>query len=146
MNSDDEQIDDIEEPEVRQEKDDEVPQQIEPQAAAEPEERAGDGEANARGDPPHNERYQLRDRGTLTFPQRYRDYLYNMFLAETQEPPSYKQAMQSADTKKWEKAMNKEVKSLAENNVWELVKKPAGASVIDCKWTSSLSDEMRMAT
>ena len=48
-----------------------------------------------------------------------------------QEPTSYEEAMQK---KEWLEAMTKEYQSIMKNNVWGIVPKPEGKSVVSSKW------------
>jgi hypothetical protein len=65
-----------------------------------------------------------------------------MFLQEhedgiglTEEDPiNFSQAMQSSNSLKWVDAMKDEMKSMADNDVWDLVKLPEGKKPIGCKW------------
>jgi len=50
------------------------------------------------------------------------------------EPRTYRQAQQSPDWPEWRKAMDKELQSLEENDVWEVVPRPANRRVVACKW------------
>ena len=54
------------------------------------------------------------------------------------DPKTYEEAMASPDKKMWIEAMNEEMKSLKENNTWELVEVPQSerkdVHVIGCKW------------
>lgn len=50
------------------------------------------------------------------------------------EPATVDEAMSSPDKEKWKQAMDKEMKSIAVNNVWQLVKLPEGKKAIGCKW------------
>lgn len=47
---------------------------------------------------------------------------------------SYATAMQSVNRDEWKNAMDDEMKSLADNNTWELVSIPEGRKVIDNRW------------
>lgn len=42
--------------------------------------------------------------------------------------------MNGEDSKKWLDAMNDELKSMKDNEVWGLVELPMGLSAIGCKW------------
>ena len=42
--------------------------------------------------------------------------------------------MSSPEKEKWKEAMQKEMKSIDTNKVWELVKLPKGKKTIGCKW------------
>jgi hypothetical protein len=54
------------------------------------------------------------------------------------DPKTYEEAMSLPDKKKWKEAMDEEIKSLKENNTWELVdtseKQRKDVHVIGCKW------------
>ncbi|KAJ4713080.1 Retrovirus-related Pol polyprotein from transposon TNT 1-94 [Melia azedarach] len=43
-------------------------------------------------------------------------------------------AIESSNSQKWIDAMNKEIKSIKDNDVWDLVSLPEGAKPIGCKW------------
>ena len=49
-------------------------------------------------------------------------------------PMSYQEAAVGPDKEKWEVAMNTEMASLKENNVWDLVEPPVGQKIVGCKW------------
>ena len=51
-----------------------------------------------------------------------------------EDPINFSQAMQSSNSQKWIDAMNDEMKSMADNDVWDLVKLLEGARPISCKW------------
>jgi hypothetical protein len=50
------------------------------------------------------------------------------------EPTSLQEARRSPDKGKWQIAMEKEMKSLKDNDVWDLVEKPEGRKVVGSKW------------
>ena len=50
------------------------------------------------------------------------------------DPINFCQAMESSNSQKWIDAMNEEIKSMKDNNVWDLIPLPKGAKPIDCKW------------
>ena len=50
------------------------------------------------------------------------------------EPTSFEEATNSPEKAKWNEAMGKEMKSLIDNNVWELTTLPPTKKVIGCKW------------
>ncbi|KAL9273839.1 Retrovirus-related Pol polyprotein from transposon TNT 1-94-like protein, partial [Drosera capensis] len=52
---------------------------------------------------------------------------YIVFLQEHE-------AMESSKSQKWIDAMNDEIKSMSDNDVWELVSLPEGVKPIGCKW------------
>ncbi|UYV60463.1 hypothetical protein LAZ67_1001224, partial [Cordylochernes scorpioides] len=76
--------------------------------------------------------YNLRDRSNISKPQRYIDAEIN--IAEGLEPKTYKEAMDSPNAQFWKEAMNEEINSLTENDVYECTTLPPGQKPIDCKW------------
>jgi transposase InsO family protein len=50
------------------------------------------------------------------------------------DPISFHQAIESSNSQKWIYAMNEEIKSMKDNNVWDLVPLPEGVKPIGCKW------------
>ena len=64
-------------------------------------------------------------------PVRYEDYA---MFADYSEHNSYTEAIQSENSHEWQLAMDDELKSLYENNTWELVVKPDDKIVIDNRW------------
>ncbi|UYV60529.1 hypothetical protein LAZ67_1001422 [Cordylochernes scorpioides] len=76
--------------------------------------------------------YNLRDRSNISKPQRYIDAEIN--IAEGLEPKTYKEAMDSPNAQFWKEAMNEEMNSLTENDVYECTTLPLGQKPIDCKW------------
>ena len=51
-----------------------------------------------------------------------------------QSPVSYKEATTGPDKRKWKSAMETEMTSLRENNVWDLLKLPQGKKTVGSKW------------
>ena len=51
-----------------------------------------------------------------------------------EDPVSFSQAINSDKSDKWINAMKEELKSMAENNVWDLVELPEGSKRVGCKW------------
>ena len=54
-------------------------------------------------------------------------------LAED-DPINLQQALQSSNSHKWIDAMKDEMKSMEDNDVWDLVELPKGSKPIGCKW------------
>ena len=50
------------------------------------------------------------------------------------EPTSFEEATTSPDSSKWREAMETEMRSLNDNDIWELVKSPAERKVVGSKW------------
>jgi len=58
---------------------------------------------------------------------------------DTTIPSTYKQAVNSSECAQWKEAMNSELCSLANHNVWEIVDRPKCHKVIKSKWVFSKS-------
>ncbi|XP_071916233.1 uncharacterized protein [Coffea arabica] len=66
---------------------------------------------------------------------------YIIFLQEHEDdsglmeddPINFRQAMKSSNSQKWIDVMNEEIKSMKDNDVWDLVPLPEGAKPIGCK-------------
>ena len=50
------------------------------------------------------------------------------------DPMSFSQAKQIVNSHKWIEAMKDEMKSMKDNDVWDLIELPKGAKLIGCKW------------
>ncbi|RWR92156.1 Gag-protease-integrase-RT-RNaseH polyprotein [Cinnamomum micranthum f. kanehirae] len=64
---------------------------------------------------------------------------YILYQIESEEwtikdPVSYKQAIKDVNSSKWIDAMKDELKSMDENQVWEVVQLPPGHKPVGCKW------------
>ena len=55
-------------------------------------------------------------------------------IGKMEDPTSYKEAIKSMNSSKWQLAMEDELKSMGSNNVWDLVEIPNGAKRVGCKW------------
>ena len=58
----------------------------------------------------------------------------DILLLDNDEPLTYKEAMMGPDSEKWLGAMESEIESMHDNQVWNLVDPIEGARPIDCKW------------
>ena len=69
-------------------------------------------------------------------PQRSERFrrVHDVLLLESDEPATYVEAVVSPDSEAWLEAMRSELKSMDENQVWDLVDPPPGATTIGCKW------------
>lgn len=54
------------------------------------------------------------------------------------EPTTFNEAMNSSDSDNWMAAVEDELKSLEENQTWDIVNKPNNCNVIGCKWVFKL--------
>lgn len=52
----------------------------------------------------------------------------------TEDPQSFKEAMDGEEKKEWLEAMQEEMDSMYRNKVWKLVKRPADKNIVSCKW------------
>ena len=83
----------------------------------------------------------VRRSGRNTHAPSYLDDYY-VFLGEVhskisnlvEDPKSYKEATNCAQSKLWVEAMREELNSMRKNNVWELVNLPNNRKPIGCKW------------
>ena len=50
------------------------------------------------------------------------------------DPINFHQVEQSSNFQKWIDAMKDEMKSIKDNNIWDLIKLPKGVKHIGCKW------------
>jgi len=58
----------------------------------------------------------------------------NSSVLTVEEPKSYRQAKVSPHWSDWKKAMDEELKSLEENDVWDVIPKPAGRKIVASRW------------
>lgn len=56
------------------------------------------------------------------------------------EPNSYDDAINCKDSMSWKAALDDEMNSLLKNKTWELVKRPKGQKLIDCKWIFKIKE------
>ena len=54
------------------------------------------------------------------------------------EPVTYKEATSSSDSLKWIKAMESEMKSLSDSDVWDVVHLPTGKKAVGSKWVCKI--------
>ena len=66
----------------------------------------------------------------IVFLQEHETYIGLM----EDDPIHFRQAMESSNSQKWNDAMNEEIKSMKDNDVWDLVPLPKGTKPIGCKW------------
>ena len=65
-----------------------------------------------------------------------------MLLLDSDEPKNYSEAMVGSDSESWLGAMRSEIKSMDENQVWNLVDLPDGARPVECKWVFKKKTDM----
>jgi len=66
----------------------------------------------------------------LVYLQEYED---DISLTED-DPINFCEAMKSSDSQKLIGAMEEEIKSMRDNDIWDLVELPEGVKPIGCKW------------
>ena len=79
-------------------------------------------------------------RRVRNLPKRFDDYIM-LFLSvhDVDVPKSYKEAVSSEKADKWREAMDKEMRAMKENNVWDLVDSYNGqGDIVTCHWVYSL--------
>jgi Reverse transcriptase (RNA-dependent DNA polymerase) len=76
---------------------------------------------------------QSRSRRAIRLPQRYQAQRATTD-PEIATPITYDEAVSGPQNKQWEAAITEELKSLASNGVWTLVKRPDGANIMSSKW------------
>ena len=59
---------------------------------------------------------------------------YDFDVGMCKDPLSFSQGIESNDSPKWIDAMNDELKSMVQNEVWDLVELPEGYKKVGCKW------------
>ena len=62
------------------------------------------------------------------------------------DPINLRQALQSFNAHKWIDAMNEEMKSIHDNDVWDLVELPEGLKPIGCKWIFKIKRDSKVNT
>ncbi len=75
--------------------------------------------------------YNLRNRHNIRLPTALSDYV---LLATDCNPATYDDAMESEEKVQWQEAIDNEMKSLIENETWEIVDLPNGKRPIGCRW------------
>jgi len=58
----------------------------------------------------------------------------NLSVLLIDEPKCYRQAKVSPQWSDWTKAMDDELKSLKENDVWDVIPKPVGRKIVASRW------------
>ena len=65
-----------------------------------------------------------------------------LLLLDNDEPATYAEAMVDPDSVKWQEAMESEIESMRENQVWNLIDPPDGVKTIECKWIYKKKKDM----
>ena len=75
-------------------------------------------------------------------PERYRSLTDECFLMSSDEPINYWAAVSNSESDKWVEAMNAEMQSMYENQVWDLVNLPPHCKPVGSKWIFKLKTDM----
>lgn len=67
-------------------------------------------------------------------PSRFNNYIQAIQQSEEKEPKSYEETMKSKENGQWKAAMQEELKSIQQNDTWDLVDLPKGRKAIGSKW------------
>ncbi|GKA55718.1 retrotransposon protein, putative, ty1-copia subclass [Tanacetum coccineum] len=63
-------------------------------------------------------------------------------LGDFNEPPNYKAALANLESDKWLEAINTEIQSMRDNQVWYLVDLPSNGRTVRCKWLFKKKTDM----
>ena len=75
-------------------------------------------------------------------PERYGFFMDGCYVVDSDEPTTYKDAMSNSDCDKWLEAMNVEMQSMYDNQVWELVDLPLNSKLVGSKWVFKKKTDM----
>nr|GFC09367.1 putative retrotransposon Ty1-copia subclass protein [Tanacetum cinerariifolium] len=77
-------------------------------------------------------------------PDRYEFYVdvEEYELGDLNEPPKYKAALSDLESNKWLEAMNTEIQSMKDNEVWVLVELPPNGQNVRSKWLFKKKSDM----
>jgi len=64
-----------------------------------------------------------------------------MLVKDEKIPKTIREAQESNDWKCWKRAMNEELKSMEEHEVWDIVPHPKGKRIIKCKWIFNIRED-----
>lgn len=78
-------------------------------------------------------RKSTREKKTKVF-QDYVTYFCGDAVDIENVPMSVTEALSGPDSEQWKAAMNDEMESFQENEAWDLVEAPVGATIVQCKW------------
>ncbi|GKA54011.1 retrotransposon protein, putative, ty1-copia subclass, partial [Tanacetum coccineum] len=94
---------------------------------------------------PQNVRVPIRRSARIPqVPDRYGYYvdIEEYELGDLDEPPNYKAALADPESDKWLEAMNTEMQSMKDNQVWYLVDLPSNGRTVGCKWLFKKKTDM----
>jgi hypothetical protein len=65
---------------------------------------------------------------------------HDILLLDNDKPMTYTEEMMGPDSEKWLGAMESEIESMHDNQVWNLIDPIDGVRPIDCKWVFKKKD------
>ncbi|GJT88074.1 retrovirus-related pol polyprotein from transposon TNT 1-94 [Tanacetum coccineum] len=71
-----------------------------------------------------------------------KEKISDSILNELDEPANYKEAMASLEAAKWKEVMKREIQSMYDNQVWNLVDTTPGLKTVGCKWIFKKKTDM----
>ncbi|CAI7872071.1 unnamed protein product [Closterium sp. NIES-54] len=73
----------------------------------------------------------------------YEEFAFAFFspVEMLREQATFKEALKSSDAEEWKKAMESELKSIEENDTWELVELLEGRKAIMSKWLFKIKSD-----
>ena len=66
----------------------------------------------------------------------------NEYMVDLDEPTTYQEAMAGPESAKWKEAMDSEIQSMYDNQVWDLVENTPGNKTVGCKWVFKKKTDM----
>ncbi|KAK1424234.1 hypothetical protein QVD17_19555 [Tagetes erecta] len=75
-------------------------------------------------------------------PERYGFFMDGCYVVDSDEPITYHDAMSRSDCDKWLEAMNVEMQSMHDNQVWDLVVQPPNSKPVGSKWVFKKKTDM----
>ena len=69
-------------------------------------------------------------------------FIIDSTLVNLDEPTNYKEVMASIESAKWKEAMDNEIKSMYDNEVWNLVHNVPGRNIVGYKWIFKKKTDM----
>ena len=75
-----------------------------------------------------------RSTRSIRVPNWYSPSLDYILLTDSNEPESYKEALQDENSNKWELTMKDEMDSLLGNQTWDLIELPKEKKVLHSQW------------
>ena len=85
----------------------------------------------------------VRRSGRISKPtERYGFFMDGCYVVDSDEPTTYRDAMSNPDCDKWLEAMNVEMQSMYDNQVWEPVEPPLNSKLVGSMWVFKKKTDM----